>query len=109
MMAKAPDLVQIKIRMPRALLQRLTRDAARITGHSTNAEIVRRLQQSYETASLKEVSETVKATHDELAEFSKIFRENMRRAYERFRESQSDKPEATPKSGDDNDQTTRPR
>ena len=50
MAKRAPDLVQIKIRMPRILHQKLARDAARTTALTINAEIVRRLEQSYETA-----------------------------------------------------------
>lgn len=107
MMAKAPDLVQIKIRMPRALLQRLARDAARITGHSTNAEIVKRLQQSYETASLKDVAETVKATHADLAEVKKLFLESWRRGYEIAKKTFEDRTEQQDKPiGGDNEQTT---
>jgi hypothetical protein len=112
MMAKAPDLVQIKIRMPRALLQRLSRDAARITGHSTNAEIVKRLQQSYETASLKDIAETVKATQHDLAALTQRFYEGSKRARALVAEKdwtgwteQQDKPVATSTSGGDNDKT----
>jgi hypothetical protein len=44
---RASRLVQIKIRMPRGLHQKLARDAARTPALTINAEIVRRLEESY--------------------------------------------------------------
>jgi hypothetical protein len=63
-MAKRPsDLVQIKIRMPRALHQKLARDAARTTAHTINAEIVKRLEASYQPDTLREdIAEIKQAT-----------------------------------------------
>jgi hypothetical protein len=62
MAKRAPDLVQIKIRMPRVLHQKLARDAARTTAHTINAEIVKRLEASYQPDTLrKDIAEIKQA------------------------------------------------
>jgi hypothetical protein len=67
MAKRAPDLVQIKIRMPRALHQKLTRDAARTTAHTINAEIVKRLEASYQPDTLREDIAEIKQAQTKLS------------------------------------------
>src|SRR5262245_47173703 len=114
MMTKS-DEGQYKIRMPKRLHRMLEREAEK-RGQTINAEILRRLQESFETGpSLKDVSETVKATHVDLAELKKAFLEGYQRAssaewraiFERLKQTdKTEGPQATTSSstGDDDEQ-----
>jgi len=108
------DEGQYKIRMPKRLHRMLEREAEK-RGQTINAEILRRLQESFETgASLKDVSETVKATHDDF----KIFFESYQRAMSsaspewasRLKSDKTEGPQATSSSsaGDDDEQGQHP-
>jgi hypothetical protein len=67
MATRASDLVQIKIRMPRALHQKLARDAARTTAHTINAEIVKRLEASYQPDTVREDIAEIKEAQTKLS------------------------------------------
>jgi Arc-like DNA binding domain len=82
---RASRTVQAKVRMPAALHRKLMRDADR-SGQTLNAEILRRLEDSYSTDdTLKGVSETLGAFRFELSqqteELKKLFIESAAKAY----------------------------
>jgi hypothetical protein len=66
---RGPNLIQVKVRMSKNLHRKLTRDAARRQGQTTNAEIVRRLEASFEIEGmLRSMSSRIDVIYNLLAE-----------------------------------------
>src|SRR5262249_50349631 len=61
------EILQVKLRMPKAFYRRLQRDAER-NGQTVNAEILHRLQQTYDESRRDLLSEMIEALRAELEE-----------------------------------------
>jgi hypothetical protein len=106
MAKRTPDLIQIKIRMPRSLHQKLVRDAARTTADTINAQIVRRLEASYQSSPLVHDREVFRQATEAFVKATREVQQRLEEAEQRLEEAEKSKP-ITEDRTDDKETSTR--